>query len=133
MTTKALSSPAADRRLLGFIGVSLGIHLVVLVATSLPFIMRGFRPAPAPVAEAAQPAAAAPTAPAPATAPGTAAAPSSTAPAAGAPAAAKPAKPTAKPGARRVDLDAEYSKDDKLTPDELRKGPSLDTGLDEKK
>ncbi len=153
MANHTTSQPTASSdlaRLAWFIGISVGIHLVILVATSLPYIMRGFRPAGAPAAATAPSAA---TAPASAGTPEAAGKPASDAKAAPDEAAA-PVKPTAgkTPAASKTpaagktpapgktpaagkgaaDPDSDYFKDDKLTPADLRKGPALDTGLDAK-
>lgn len=109
--TKTSATPAELSRLAKFIIVSLAVHVAILVLTSLPFIMRGFKPAEVPKAPAAAPA---PAAPAAATPPSAAAA---------APTAAPATKPPR-------DADAEYGKDKTATPDELKSGgPSIDAEL----
>lgn len=143
-----IAPEAADlRRLLMFIGVSVVIHVVILVGTSVPYIMRGFRPAGVPAVVEPEKKPVSPQV--------SSETPSSVKPApsdsvkveetvvtpAKKPAAkpVTPSKPAAKGPADKkasakpaVDPDAAYFKDEKLSPTEMRKGPDLDTGLDAK-
>lgn len=137
MAQQSSTSPEASdlKRLFLFIGVSVIIHVVILVVTSLPYIMRGFKPAGTPAAAAA-PATTAPSA-SPTTAPPTEKTPTKTE--SNDTSAVVPAKKSTAQAANgkttktaAADPDATYFKDDKLTPADLRKGPDLDTGLDSK-
>lgn len=119
------ASPSEITRLAKFIAVSLAIHVVILVLTSIPFILRGFKPAPGPTpAAAATPAkpAAAAASGAAAKADGSAAAPAGSATPAG------DGKPATK--GKPKDPDAEYGKDKTASPDELKtSSPSIDSEL----
>ena len=115
MTASALRPKTNTRRLLYFIGISLAIHVVMLVVFSLDYL---FGEKPKPADEAAVAPAAVP-APAPAATPEKPAAAPAAAPAA-------PAKPK--------DADAEYQK--RQTPaseDEKKKAENLRPDLDQLK
>lgn len=115
MTATALRSKNNFRRLLYFLGLSLAVHLVMLVGFSIDYI---FGTKPAPASEATEtPATSAPAAPATSPAP-TAAQP------AGVPLA--PAKPK--------DADAEYQKRQQpLSETEKRKAETIRPDLDQLK
>ncbi|MBA3686052.1 MAG: hypothetical protein H0W72_12555 [Planctomycetes bacterium] len=113
---QTVSAPPDYRRLGKWMLVSILIHVVFFVVTSVGYIARGFKPEghdKAKPAAAAPPAAsAAPAAPAPDAAP---------AAAGDKPSSALPAVPKPK------DADAEYFKDEKApSAEELKNGPSLE-------
>jgi hypothetical protein len=119
MTASALRPKTNTRRLLYFLGISLAIHLVMLVVFSIDYLF-GEKPKPA---EAAAEAAAGPTPPA-------------VAPAAPAAPAAVPEKPAAAPAApaKPKDADAEYQKRQKpASEDDKKKAESLRPDLDQLK
>jgi hypothetical protein len=131
MTASALRPKTNMRRLLYFLGISLGIHLVMLVVFSIDYL---FGAKPKPPAEGAAPAAAV----APASAPTAASAAAATAPAAAAAPAHAPTseKPAAIPAApaKPKDADAEYQRRQKpLSEGEKKKAESIRPDLDQLK